>query len=91
MATWKLSPEPRLAPRYDPYVQARCRVDQLRRLGHSVDKGYGTLLMEEAERIATTEHGSKKLAVISGIGTRQYYRKLGYELEGAYMTKILKT
>ena len=24
--------------RYNPYVQARCRVDQLRRLGHSVDK-----------------------------------------------------
>lgn len=24
--------------RYNPYVQARARVDQLRRLGHSVDK-----------------------------------------------------
>jgi len=24
--------------RYHPYVQARARVDQLRRLGHSVDK-----------------------------------------------------
>ena len=24
--------------RYSPYVQARARVDQLRRLGHSVDK-----------------------------------------------------
>lgn len=24
--------------RYDPYVQARGRVDQLRKLGHSVDK-----------------------------------------------------
>ena len=24
--------------RYNPYVQARSRVDQLRRLGHSVDK-----------------------------------------------------
>ena len=24
--------------RYHPYVQARSRVDQLRRLGHSVDK-----------------------------------------------------
>ncbi|CAI7884311.1 unnamed protein product [Closterium sp. NIES-54] len=52
-------------------------------------QGYGTLLMEEAERIARWEHGSSKLAVISGIGTRHYYRKLGYELEGPYMVKAL--
>ncbi|CAI5952900.1 unnamed protein product [Closterium sp. NIES-65] len=50
-------------------------------------QGYGTLLMEEAERIARWEHGSRKLGVISGIGTRHYYRKLGYELEGPYMVK----
>lgn len=35
-------------------------------------QGIGTLLMEEAERIAREEHGSKKLAVISGIGVRSY-------------------
>ncbi|KAJ7811398.1 histone acetyltransferase ELP3 [Mycena olivaceomarginata] len=40
-------------------------------------QGFGTLLMEEAERIAREEHGSVKLAVISGVGTRDYYRKLG--------------
>ncbi len=51
--------------------------------------GYGTLLMEEAERIAREEHGSDKLAVISGVGTRHYYRKLGYHLEGPYMVKSL--
>lgn len=45
--------------------------------------------MEEAERIALEEHGSEKMAVISGVGTRNYYRKLGYELEGVYMTKKL--
>ena len=47
------------------------------------------LLMEEAERIAKEEHGSSKIAVISGVGTRNYYRKIGYELEGPYMTKSL--
>ena len=26
---------------------------------------------------------------VLGVGTRNYYRKLGYELEGPYMTKIL--
>lgn len=52
-------------------------------------QGIGTLLMEEAERIAREEHGSGKIAVISGVGTRDYYRRLGYELEGVYMTKML--
>eukprot|EP00160_Parvularia_atlantis_P000531 Unigene10431_Nuclearia_a/m.31887 Unigene10431_Nuclearia_a/g.31887 ORF Unigene10431_Nuclearia_a/g.31887 Unigene10431_Nuclearia_a/m.31887 type:complete len:555 (+) Unigene10431_Nuclearia_a:25-1689(+) len=52
-------------------------------------QGFGTLLMEEAERIAREEHGSVRLAVISGVGTRHYYRKLGYELEGPYMVKSL--
>lgn len=52
-------------------------------------QGYGTLLMEEAERIAKVEHRSTKLAVISGVGTRHYYRRLGYHLEGPYMVKAL--
>lgn len=52
-------------------------------------QGFGMLLMEEAERIARDEHGSRKIAVISGVGTRNYYRKIGYELEGPYMTKML--
>ncbi|KAM3602327.1 uncharacterized protein V6R79_002067 [Siganus canaliculatus] len=52
-------------------------------------QGFGMMLMEEAERIAREEHGSSKLAVISGVGTRNYYRKMGYELEGPYMVKDL--
>ena len=52
-------------------------------------QGFGTLLMEEAERIARDEHGAHKLSVISGVGTRNYYRKLGYELDGPYMSKEL--
>lgn len=95
-------------------------------------QGFGTLLMEEAERIAKEEHKSHKISVISGIsyifkkyffyifcisffmhsllnhkflikyleiydnelffsgvGTRNYYRKLGYELDGPYVSKML--
>jgi len=52
-------------------------------------QGFGTMLMEEAERISRDEHDSIKLAVISGVGTRHYYRKLGYESEGPYMVKDL--
>ena len=47
------------------------------------------MLMEEAARISYEEHGSHKLAVISGVGTRHYYAKLGYHLEGPYMVKFL--
>lgn len=46
--------------------------------------------MEAAERIATKEHWSMKMAVISGVGTREYYRKLGYHLEGNFMVKCLQ-
>ena len=47
------------------------------------------LLMEEAERIAREEHGSDKILVISGVGTRFYYRKMEYFLDGVYMSKFL--
>ncbi|CAK7265776.1 Elongator subunit [Sporothrix epigloea] len=52
-------------------------------------QGFGTLLMEEAERIARDEHGSDKISVISGVGVRSYYAKLGYWLDGPYMSKWL--
>ncbi|VVT46805.1 uncharacterized protein SAPINGB_P001395 [Magnusiomyces paraingens] len=52
-------------------------------------QGFGTLLMEEAERIARDEHGSEKISVISGVGVRNYYAKLGYKLDGPYMSKML--
>lgn len=52
-------------------------------------RGLGKRLMIKAEEIAK-ERGFKKLAVISAIGTREYYKKLGYELEGTYMVKRLK-
>lgn len=38
-------------------------------------RGFGTLLMEEAERIARDEHGAGKLAVISGKRTGQCKKK----------------
>jgi len=50
--------------------------------------GLGRSLMQKAEKIAH-EAGYKKITVISGVGVREYYRKLGYELEGTYMVKCL--
>ena len=52
-------------------------------------RGYGKELLEHAEKIAR-ENGYRKLAIISGIGAREYYRKFGYVLENAYMSKVLK-
>ncbi|MBU1992886.1 MAG: tRNA uridine(34) 5-carboxymethylaminomethyl modification radical SAM/GNAT enzyme Elp3 [Patescibacteria group bacterium] len=48
--------------------------------------GLGKKLVKKAEEIAQ-KAGYKKIAVISGVGVRSYYRKLGYKLEGTYMVK----
>jgi elongator complex protein 3 len=49
--------------------------------------GLGKKLIAEAERIARKEFGLEKITVISGIGAREYYRKLGYKLRDTYMEK----
>ena len=53
-------------------------------------KGLGRALLEKAENIAK-HYGAKRIAIISGVGVRNYYRKLGYRLEeeGEYMVKVL--
>ena len=50
--------------------------------------GLGKKLINQAEKIAQ-QNKINKIAVISGIGVRQYYQKLGYELENTYMVKNL--
>ena len=52
--------------------------------------GLGKKLILEAEKITLQEFKLKKIAVISGVGVRDYYRKLGYRLEDGYMIKNLK-
>ncbi|NCO05041.1 MAG: tRNA uridine(34) 5-carboxymethylaminomethyl modification radical SAM/GNAT enzyme Elp3 [Candidatus Magasanikbacteria bacterium] len=54
----------------------------------SQHKGLGKKLVQTAENIAK-KHGYKKSAVISGVGVRGYYRKLGYKKQGTYVTKSL--
>jgi elongator complex protein 3 len=48
--------------------------------------GYGQKLLHEAEKLAK-KAGKKKISVISGIGVREYYKKLGYSFDGIYMSK----
>lgn len=54
----------------------------------SQHQGLGKQLMIEAEKISK-RHNYKKIAVISGVGVREYYRKLGYHLNENYMVKKL--
>jgi elongator complex protein 3 len=54
----------------------------------SQHQGYGKRLIERAEEI-TYDYGLNKIAVISGIGVREYYKKRGFELQGTYMIKSL--
>jgi len=49
-------------------------------------RGLGKKLMAQAEKIAKQNKFSK-IAVISGVGVRGYYRKLGYKLQNTYMVK----
>jgi elongator complex protein 3 len=51
-------------------------------------KGYGKKLLNEAEKTAK-ELKARKILVISGIGTREYYKRLGYRKDGCYMSKKL--
>jgi elongator complex protein 3 len=49
--------------------------------------GLGKKLLIEAERIAKEEFSLNKIAVISGVGVRGYYKKSGYRLKDTYMIK----
>ena len=51
-------------------------------------RGYGKALMEKAEQLSK-EHGYEKMLVISGIGAKGYYKKIGYDYDGVYMGKKL--
>jgi elongator complex protein 3 (tRNA carboxymethyluridine synthase) len=53
-------------------------------------KGMGLELLKEAERIAREEFRTPRIAIISGVGAREYFSsECGYELDGAYMVKKL--
>ncbi|MEM3090433.1 MAG: tRNA uridine(34) 5-carboxymethylaminomethyl modification radical SAM/GNAT enzyme Elp3 [Candidatus Bathyarchaeia archaeon] len=52
-------------------------------------KGYGAVLLGEAERITRQEYDFKKILVISALGTKQYYMRFGYRHDGPYMSKAL--
>lgn len=76
---------------YPSYIRELHTYGQLAKIstkGEVQHTGFGKKLVAEAEKI-TKKSKVKKLAVISGVGVRGYYRKLGYKLENGYMVKPL--
>lgn len=64
------------------------QAEEIGKIGFIQHKGIGKQLMEKAQEIAI-ESGKNKMIVISGIGVREYYRKLGYVNDGPYVSKII--
>ena len=52
--------------------------------------GWGGVLMSEAERIAVEDYDAEKMLVMSALGTKRYYGRLGYVRDGAYVSKVLR-
>ncbi len=83
-----------------PELQGSAYVRELHVYGQSIPlgemkdksgqhKGWGKKLLAEAERIAKDAHGLEKMNIIAGIGVREYYKKLGYTQNGAFVEKNL--
>jgi elongator complex protein 3 len=53
--------------------------------------GVGAKLLKKAEEVAYSKYDKRKVLILSGIGVREYYRKLGYwrEKNSPYMVKLL--
>jgi len=60
-----------------------------RKEGTAQHRGLGTGLLQEAERLASAEFGAREMAVLSGVGAKEYYRGFGYNSRGDYMVKEL--
>ncbi len=52
-------------------------------------RGLGHALLEAMEKEASESFDARTLLVMSAVGTRNYYRKFGYERSGPYMAKRL--
>ncbi|HNT25281.1 MAG TPA: tRNA uridine(34) 5-carboxymethylaminomethyl modification radical SAM/GNAT enzyme Elp3 [Anaerolineales bacterium] len=58
------------------------------RHGAAQHAGLGSQLLQHAEQVAR-QHGFARLAVISAVGTRQYYLERGFERGALYLVKKL--
>ncbi len=68
---------------YGPLVQVGSKAEK----NEWQHKGLGERLLNEAERISKEIFKANSLSVLAGIGTRNYYKRFGYERKGPYMIK----
>ena len=84
-----------------PEVSGAAIVRELRVYGRLVEvgarkrnawqhKGLGASMMERMERVAREDFGIRCVVVTSAVGTRNYYRKMGYCSIGPYMAKAIR-
>jgi elongator complex protein 3 len=52
-------------------------------------RGFGQRLLKKAELLAKNEFDAKKIAVISGIGVREWFYNFSYKIDGYYVSKRL--
>jgi elongator complex protein 3 len=87
---------PWVKPRDSPCMIIR----ELRVLGREVSlgqtlkegwqhRGFGKILLKEAERICIADYDKTHLYVLSGMGVKEYYRALGFQDDGVYLCKEL--
>ncbi|MFA5412250.1 MAG: tRNA uridine(34) 5-carboxymethylaminomethyl modification radical SAM/GNAT enzyme Elp3 [Candidatus Micrarchaeia archaeon] len=57
--------------------------------GNAQHRNFGSLLLNEAERIAKEEFSARKMLIISGVGVRRYYMARGYSRDGPYVSMKL--
>jgi len=53
-------------------------------------KGYGGILLSEAKKISKEDYDRRRVVVISALGTKQYYKRFGYDYDGPYVSKHLE-
>ena len=64
------------------------QVTPIGKQGNVQHAGLGKQLLAKAEQLAR-KAGKQEIIIISGVGVREYYRKLGYQLKNKYMWKEL--
>ncbi|HWR27420.1 MAG TPA: tRNA uridine(34) 5-carboxymethylaminomethyl modification radical SAM/GNAT enzyme Elp3 [Candidatus Thermoplasmatota archaeon] len=52
-------------------------------------RGFGKKLLTEADSICSEQFGKKRLYVLSGVGVKPYYRRLGFSDDGVYLSKVV--
>jgi len=70
---------------YGPLVPVGKRVEEAWQ-----HRGFGSILLSEAERVSWEGYGCRKVVVMSALGTKQYFGRFGYVHDGPYVSKMLK-